>query len=106
MVRAHERLGVALLGATYRVAPVRQVFSSALTEPSRLPHGEHVVAPNGRLEEVTWLRYLRLVAQELPGSAEDQLHLPLEDFIVREDATIDFTALQRHPAIELVVVDL
>src|SRR5919109_1019977 len=65
-----------------------------------LPDGQDVVSTDRRFEEVAGLRDLALVAEELPGTPEDQLHLLLEDVLVAEDATVDLTSLERHEIVE------
>ncbi len=100
VIRAHEDLGVALVGAAHRVSAVRAGVEQTLDRAVLLTDREDVVETNRRLEEVPGLGDLRLVAKELPGPAEDELHLGVEDLLVAEDPPIDLTSLDRDEAID------
>src|SRR4051812_3419806 len=106
VVRAHEDLGVAFLGATHCIAAVRTRVQQRLDAAVLLANRQHVVATDGRLEEVAGLWNLALVAQELPRPAEDQVQLALEDLLVAEDASIDLAPLQRHQLVNSVNTDV
>ena len=98
VVGAHEDLGVALLGAADRVATMSAGVEEALDAAVLLAHDEHVVAPDRRSKKSPAFGIWRLVAQELPRPAEDQLHLLLEDVRVAEDPSIDLARARSRRA--------
>ena len=101
VVRAHEGLGVAFVGSAHRVAAVHARVQEAPDAAVLLPDREDVVEPHGRLDEVARLGDLRLVAEELPRSAEDELHLGIEDVGIAEDPAVDLTTLDRHETLDV-----
>ena len=60
-----------------------------------MPHHDHGLAPELGGDEVAGLRHLAGMPDEQPGTAEDALHLKLEQFGIGIDVAMDASRLDQ-----------